>query len=225
MHPQALFFVLVSDEVDLSVGFPAWPAGILGTPKPIRLAAPPTRSSYSVFLHHRLFFGSDLGDLPVGFPALSAGWWAYSAILLRLPRPIDLTVYDDRSQPNGRTKVSLNRYYTLILAKRPFNLYKACNGAVTQTLCLNKQPYDLLSLFIDLIEVSKQVICVNIFAYILIFFLFYRNFPQILVLFFQLEDFKTRLTIIQDFSDEYYLLIWILCKSSFFFLVTYNMIF
>ena len=66
-----LLFLLLDDEVNFSAGFPARPVGSLGATYPIRLAAHPTRSSYSVFLHHRWFFGSDLGYLPAGFPAIS----------------------------------------------------------------------------------------------------------------------------------------------------------
>ena len=65
-----LLILHFGDEVDFSAGFPARPVGSLGPPKPIRLAARPTRSSYSVF-HITSFFGLDLGYLPAGFPAIS----------------------------------------------------------------------------------------------------------------------------------------------------------
>ena len=44
-----LLILRFGDEVDFSAGFRARPVGSLGATKPIRLAARPTRSSYSVF--------------------------------------------------------------------------------------------------------------------------------------------------------------------------------
>ena len=85
--PNPFFFLLIlrfGDEVDFSAGFPARPVGSLRATKPIRLAARPTRSSYSVF-HITV---DSLGRTWVPFRLVfrqSAGWWAYSAILLSRP--------------------------------------------------------------------------------------------------------------------------------------------
>ena len=84
-----------------------WLSGLTSWQSGWTLSHPPGCSSYSVFLHHRWLFGSDLGYLPAGFPALSAGWWAYSAVLLSLPSARFLWRFmSDRSQPSGRSKVS-----------------------------------------------------------------------------------------------------------------------
>ena len=100
-----MLLLLFGDEVDFSAGFPVRRFGSLGGPYPIRLAARPTRSSYSVFLHHLLLW--------VG-PGLPSGWLSgyqladgptrpsYSVA----PVPISLRVYGDRSQPSGKSKVS-----------------------------------------------------------------------------------------------------------------------
>ena len=100
-----LLLLLLGDEVDFSAGFPARPVGSLGGPYPIRLAARPTRSSYSAFLHNLLIW--------VG-PGLPSSWLSgyqladgptrpsYSVALV----PISLRVSGDRSQPSGKSKVS-----------------------------------------------------------------------------------------------------------------------
>ena len=85
--------LLLGDEVDFSIGFP------------IRLAARPTRSSYSVFPHHLLLWVGP--GLPSGWLSgyqLADGptWPSYSVA----PVPISWRVYGDRSQPSGKSKVS-----------------------------------------------------------------------------------------------------------------------
>ena len=66
-----LLILRFGDEVGFSAGLlsgsTSWQTG---APYPIRLAARPTRSSYSVFPIIS-FFGSDLGYLPAGFPVIS----------------------------------------------------------------------------------------------------------------------------------------------------------
>ena len=97
-----VFFLLLGDEVDFSAGFPARPVGSLGAPILsawlVVLLGPPT---------------SPL-TLWVG-PGWLSGWLSRSISwlmgLLDRPTqspqcPIHLTVYDDRSQPSGRSKVS-----------------------------------------------------------------------------------------------------------------------
>ena len=114
------WFFVFGDEAGFSVGFPARPVGSLGETKPIRLAARPTRSSYSVFLlgrPHRLF-------LWVG-PGFPSGWLSgyqladgptrssYSVAQV----PISLGIW----WPNPaqwKVKGFSWRYYTLILATR-----------------------------------------------------------------------------------------------------------
>ena len=113
-----LLILRFGDEVDFSAGFLAWPVGSLGATKPIRLAARPTRSSYSVF-HITV---DSLGRTWVPFRLafrLSAGWWAYSAILLSRPSADFSEGFSWQIPAQWKDKGFSRRYYTLILAKRP----------------------------------------------------------------------------------------------------------
>ena len=154
--------LLVSDEVDLPAGFPARPAGSLGTPK----SHPPGCSSYSVFLHPSCITAL----LWVG-PGWPSGWLSGSISLLigLLGRPTPSPHVPDwfdglwwSIPAQWKNKGFSNRYYTLILAKRPrWKVTEArkpkCGVAIS--LCCSKNT--LSSIYVQFLCATNNELYIN----------------------------------------------------------------
>ena len=114
--PFCWFFVLVM-RLTFRLAFRLDQLAVWGALIPIRLAARPTRSSYSVF-NMTSFFGSDLGYLPAGFPAIS---WLMGLLghPTQSPKCRFFQGFWWPTPAQWKVKGFSWRYYTLILAKRP----------------------------------------------------------------------------------------------------------